>query len=121
MTTPDYRAMLATAVAEARQGLAEGGIPIGAALYGAAASYARRHLDGVEPMVVATGCVCGAALVMVPAALFAWPDAPPGALAWGSAIGLGLVCTALAYVLYFRLLPRIGAARSPRTTCAARA
>lgn len=33
MTTPDYRAMLATAVAEARQGLAEGGIPIGAALY----------------------------------------------------------------------------------------
>ena len=31
--TPDYRAMLETAVAEARQGLAEGGIPIGAALY----------------------------------------------------------------------------------------
>jgi cytosine deaminase len=31
--TPDYRALLATAVAEARQGLAEGGIPIGAALY----------------------------------------------------------------------------------------
>ncbi|MBS7458805.1 nucleoside deaminase [Coralloluteibacterium stylophorae] len=30
----DYRALLATAVAEARQGLAEGGIPIGAALYG---------------------------------------------------------------------------------------
>ena len=30
---PDIRAMLATAVAEARQGLAEGGIPIGAALY----------------------------------------------------------------------------------------
>lgn len=89
---------------------------VGAALYGAAASYARRHLDGVEPMVVATGCVCGAALVMVPAALFAWPDAPPGALAWGSAIGLGLVCTALAYVLYFRLLPRIGAARAVTVT-----
>jgi cytosine deaminase len=31
--TPDYRALLATAIAEARQGLAEGGIPIGAALY----------------------------------------------------------------------------------------
>ena len=30
---PDHRAMLATAVAEARTGLAEGGIPIGAALY----------------------------------------------------------------------------------------
>ena len=32
-TTPDYRALLETAIAEARQGLAEGGIPIGAALY----------------------------------------------------------------------------------------
>jgi cytosine deaminase len=30
---PDYRAMLDVAIAEARQGLAEGGIPIGAALF----------------------------------------------------------------------------------------
>jgi len=33
--TPDYAAMLAIAVAEARAGLAEGGIPIGAALFAA--------------------------------------------------------------------------------------
>ncbi len=33
IVTPDYRALLDTAIAEARQGLAEGGIPIGAALY----------------------------------------------------------------------------------------
>ena len=33
MTAPDYRAMLAVAVEEARLGLAEGGIPIGAALF----------------------------------------------------------------------------------------
>ena len=33
ISTPDYRALLDTAIAEARQGLAEGGIPIGAALY----------------------------------------------------------------------------------------
>ncbi len=31
--TPDYRTLLQTAIAEARQGLAEGGIPIGAALF----------------------------------------------------------------------------------------
>lgn len=31
--TPDYSAMLSVAIAEARQGLAEGGIPIGAALF----------------------------------------------------------------------------------------
>ena len=33
ITTPDYQALLQTAIAEARQGLAEGGIPIGAALF----------------------------------------------------------------------------------------
>src|SRR5690554_6113744 len=33
MTSPDYRAMLEVAVQEARKGLAEGGIPIGAALF----------------------------------------------------------------------------------------
>lgn len=33
IATPDYPALLETAIAEARQGLAEGGIPIGAALY----------------------------------------------------------------------------------------
>lgn len=33
IATPDYRALLDTAISEARQGLAEGGIPIGAALY----------------------------------------------------------------------------------------
>ena len=37
ISIPDYPALLATAVAEARQGAAEGGIPIGAALY---------HADG---------------------------------------------------------------------------
>jgi cytosine deaminase len=31
--TPDWQAMLAVAIEEARQGLAEGGIPIGAALF----------------------------------------------------------------------------------------
>jgi cytosine/creatinine deaminase len=33
--TPDYAAMLAAALAEARKGLAEGGIPIGAAIFDA--------------------------------------------------------------------------------------
>ena len=51
IATPDYRALLDTAIAEARKGLAEGGIPIGAALYGG---------DGVllgRP--VSPGCVEG--------------------------------------------------------------
>jgi creatinine deaminase len=33
MSVPDYAAMLSVAIAEARKGLAEGGIPIGAAIF----------------------------------------------------------------------------------------
>src|SRR3546814_18447958 len=33
IATPDYRALLDTAIIEARTGLSEGGIPLGAALY----------------------------------------------------------------------------------------
>ena len=88
----------------------------GAALYGIAASYARHWFDTVDPMVVATGSVCGAALVMVPAGLLAWPTEPPGPLAWANAVGLGVLCTALAYIVWFRLLPRVGAARAITVT-----
>lgn len=89
---------------------------LGAALYGVSASYARRKLGDAEPLAIAAGCVTGSALVMVPAAWFAWPATMPGAAAWVCAIVLGLVCTAYAYVLYFGLLPRIGVARSVTVT-----
>lgn len=54
-TTPDYQAMLAVALAEARQGLREGGIPIGAAIFDptgklVGAGHNRRIQDG-DPSV----------------------------------------------------------------------
>jgi drug/metabolite transporter (DMT)-like permease len=89
---------------------------LGAAFYGVAASYARRQLGDLEPLAIAAGCVTGSALVMVPAAWFAWPAVMPGPAAWVCAALLGLICTAYAYVLYFGLLPRVGVARSVTVT-----
>ena len=43
-----------------------------------------------------------------PLAVVAWPAAPPAASAWVYAALLGVGCTALAYLLYFRLLARAG-------------
>jgi drug/metabolite transporter (DMT)-like permease len=40
----------------------------------------------------------------------------PGPLAWASAITLGIACTALAYLLYFRLLARVGAVSASAVT-----
>ncbi len=54
-------------------------------------------------------------MLAVPAAL-AWPAAMPGAGAWGAVAMLALLCSALAYVLFFGLIARIGAARALAVT-----
>jgi drug/metabolite transporter (DMT)-like permease len=40
----------------------------------------------------------------------------PGAGAWGAAVALALLCTGIAYVLYFRLIARVGPARAMSVT-----
>lgn len=77
-------------------------------LYALAAHVTQRSLKGVRPLVVAGGSMAAASLMLLPLAVVAWPAAPPAASAWGYAALLGVGCTALAYLLYFRLLARSG-------------
>ncbi|NDY90945.1 DMT family transporter [Ideonella livida] len=84
--------------------------------YGVAASYTKRHASQVAPLVLATGSQLGAALVLAPLALWRWPAQAVPAQAWVSAAALGVLCTALAYVLFFRLVARLGPARSITVT-----
>lgn len=76
--------------------------------YGVAANATRRYLAAASPLAVATGSQGAAALLLALPALWLWPAQPPGATAWGSALGLAVLCTALAYILYFRLMRRVG-------------
>ena len=80
--------------------------------YGVGANYARRRLRDVPPMVVATGSQLAASLVLALPAWWLWPAAVPGATAWASVAGLAVLCTALAYILYFRLIAHVGPARA---------
>lgn len=76
--------------------------------YAVSAVYSRQKLHGVAPLAVAGGSQLGAAAwIAVPAAL-AWPAAMPSAGAWAGAAVLALLCTGVAYVLYFRLIARVG-------------
>lgn len=77
-------------------------------LYALAAHVTQRSLKGVRPLVVAGGSMAAASLMLLPLAVVAWPATPPAASAWGYAALLGVGCTALAYLLYFRLLARSG-------------
>jgi drug/metabolite transporter (DMT)-like permease len=66
--------------------------------------------------VVATGSQIVATIVMLPLAVFAWPEQTPDVGAWAAAIALAVGCTALAYLLYFRLIARVGAVRAAAVT-----
>ncbi|HTH60433.1 MAG TPA: DMT family transporter [Paraburkholderia sp.] len=87
-----------------------------ALLYGIAASYTKRHLTGVEPLVVAAGTMTGASLVLLPFAVFTWPTGPVSVQSWAAAIALGIACTGIAYLMYFRLIASIGPARTITVT-----
>jgi drug/metabolite transporter (DMT)-like permease len=81
--------------------------------YALAAVWARRFKRmGLPPMTVTTGQLTVGALVMLPIALLVdqpWNNAIPPLSAWGAIAALALLCTALGYVLYFRLIDNAGA------------
>ncbi|MBJ9977138.1 DMT family transporter [Pseudomonas sp. S75] len=88
--------------------------------YGFAGFLARRWVGTLDSRLSALGSMLGATLLLTP--LFAWSvlTQPPaswgGWPVWGSLLGLGLVCTAFAYILYFRLLNEIGPVKATTVT-----
>lgn len=87
-----------------------------ASLYGVGANLIRAHLGGLQPSAVAAGMLIGASVLLAPFAIATWPSEPISAASWASAAALGVLCTGLAYLLYYRLLYRIGAPRASTVT-----
>lgn len=85
---------------------------VGAMCYGAAAHYSRWALAGIAPLTVSTGSLLAAGLCGLPVAWSQWPTEPPRLVSWLCALALGVACTGCAYLLYFRLLQRVGPART---------
>jgi len=84
--------------------------------YAVAASAARKHLAGLPPLVTATGSQLGATVALALPAAWAWPAQAPGATAWLAMAALGVLCTGVAYILYFRLIEQAGPARALAVT-----
>ena len=55
-------------------------------------------------------------LLLLPFAIAQWPSNPIPATSWWSAIALGVVCTGIAFVSYYRLIARVGAGRASTVT-----
>lgn len=79
--------------------------------YAFAGIYGRRFKAlGVQPLQAAAGQLRASAMLILPIMLLAEPAWPmPSAVTWSAVAGLALLSTALAYVLYFRILAAAGA------------
>ncbi len=84
--------------------------------YGIAASFTKRFLGGLPPLVTATGSQLGATLGLALPALWLWPAKMPGGTAWLALLAVGVLCTGVAYILYFRLIEQAGPARALAVT-----
>lgn len=87
---------------------------LGAAFsYGLSGLWARRRLSGVPPLVAATGqlVVSSAAMALLASALEQpWTLPAPGLATWLALAGLGVLSTAIAYILFFQIIARSGPA-----------
>lgn len=81
--------------------------------YALAAIFGRRfRAMGVPPLVTAAGQVTASTVLLLPIALLVdtpWRLAPPSPTSWAAILALALLCTAVAYELYFRILAAAGA------------
>lgn len=84
--------------------------------YAFAASFTKRYLTGVHPLATATGSQIGASIGLAAPTFWFWPAQTPGLQPWLALLALGVVCTGVAYILYFRLIERAGPARALAVT-----
>ncbi len=84
--------------------------------YAFAASFTKKHIPSLPPLVTATGSQIGATLALALPALWFGPDEWPSASAWWSLIVVGVLCTGVAYILYFKLIENAGPARALTVT-----
>lgn len=102
---------------DALRGLGSASFPGEVACLLAAVSYAvagiyGRRFKGLPSLHVATGQLTGATIVMLPVAAITerfWMLPAPDAATWEAFAGIAVLCTALAYILYFRILATAGA------------
>lgn len=80
--------------------------------YALSACYAKKYLSSFNPFVNATGSSLTSGVLLLPLAWFWWPETEVSAHAWYAALVLAVVCSAIAYVLYYRLIQHIGPARA---------
>ena len=71
-----------------------------------------RHLADLPGLGVVAASLAISAVVYAPVGLLQWPDQAVGADTWWSVAGLAVICTAVAFLVFFELIAEVGPARA---------
>jgi len=93
--------------------LAAGFAPV---LYGIAANYTSEKLSHVSPLSIAMFSQLTAAISLMPLLYWFMPTEMPSLIACLSVLALAVLCTSLAYLMYFKLLAEIGSTKAITVT-----
>ncbi len=85
---------------------------VGAMMYATASFLIKRYLTDAGGLAGSTGMVWGALVWLIIPAIFAAPTQMPSFKAWGAIAALAVLCTAISYILFFRLIDQIGPQRA---------
>lgn len=80
--------------------------------YATAPLLAARKLKDVPSLPMTAVCLALAAIVYTPPAILTWPEEMPSARVLWAIGGLAVVCTALAFLVFFELIREVGPARA---------
>ena len=72
----------------------------------------KRHLSGADPLGPVAGALGIASIMLLPLAIGGAPTETPTGEALASVAVLGLICTAFAFLIFFRLIAEIGPSRA---------
>ncbi len=87
-----------------------------ALLYAISANFTKKVLAEVEPMTIAVAGTMFATLLALPIGLATLPAKMPSATALAAAATLGVLCTAIAYIIFYRLFASIGPTKAVTVT-----
>lgn len=85
---------------------------LGAVCYAIGPLIASRKLSGLPPVGKTAACLAFAAVVYAPLAALTWTSALPSAKVLAAVAGLAVICTAVAFLLFFRLIAEVRPARA---------
>jgi len=84
--------------------------------YGISANYTKRYLTGISSIVLAAGSQVSATIVLLPVSLFFMPEQMPSNSAIISVLLLGVLCTGIAYIIFFHLIANLGPTKAISVT-----